>query len=201
MPAARSQSSAMDSGRKLSATRAPATVGVTQPELSQETPSASEESAAVRASASAASHSLTTKASLPPRIRCSRPSLPRTATLRPSPAIRMSGRGAPTAQTRASSSTPAPLQRSGVRNRPIRMMPRLATISGIGLYEKCLDGERDHAQPEGNGHPNRSSAEAEGKGRQDQPHTHQQAGNVLPVLNAHESALASEPRQDDTACA
>ena len=44
-------------------------------------------------SASAASHSLTRNASLAVRIRCSRPSLPRTATLRPSPEIRISGCG------------------------------------------------------------------------------------------------------------
>src|SRR5437868_8131292 len=34
-------------------------------------------------------------------------------------------------------------------------------------------------------------SEVQDKGRQDQPHTHQQAGSVLPVLNAHEAHLPS----------
>ena len=61
-------------------------------------------------------------ASLAVRIRCSRPSLPRTPTLWPSAEIRISGCGAASAQTTAQHSTAAPDQRSGVRNRPSRMI-------------------------------------------------------------------------------
>src|SRR5436309_1514152 len=69
------------SGRSASATNAPSAICVTQPASSHETPSASEASAGWRSSASAASHSLRRNASLAVRIRCRRPSLPRTPTL------------------------------------------------------------------------------------------------------------------------
>src|SRR5216684_5544958 len=83
--AARSQSSLKASDRNASATNPPSASCVTQPASSHETPSASEASPDCRASASAASHSFTRNASLAVRIRCSRPSRPRTPTLWPSP--------------------------------------------------------------------------------------------------------------------
>ena len=63
-------------------------------------------------------------------MRCRCPSLPRTATLWPSPAIRTSGCRAHSPQRIAANSTTAPAQRNGVRNKPITMIPRLAAISG-----------------------------------------------------------------------
>ena len=80
--AARSQSSASASGRNASATQAPVghrrhAAGLVAGHARRP----ARDPPASRGSASAASHSFTQKASLPVRIRCRWPSLPRTATL------------------------------------------------------------------------------------------------------------------------
>src|ERR1700746_608980 len=60
----------------------------------------------------------------------SRPSSPRTAKPRPSPAISTSGRGAHAAQITAATTAAAPLQRSGVLNKPMTRKPAVASNNG-----------------------------------------------------------------------
>src|SRR5216684_7469179 len=67
----------------------------------------------------------------------------------------------------------------------------LSPFLQIGRNDKSLYGKQNDAQPEHDGHPGSRSGEAQGERRQDQPHAQQQAGDVLPMLNAHDAHLPS----------
>jgi hypothetical protein len=83
-----------------------------------------------RPSASEASHSRVANVSLPVRCSASLPSAPRTASVRPSAAIRTSGTGTRAAKTIAAKTKIAPLQRSGVFRSAMRRRPAVASKSG-----------------------------------------------------------------------